>query len=105
MRLTKDITAVERAQQIMDETDLDEGEYPNERRAARAALAFLPAYDDSDAETGLLDALADIMHLCDVAGWDFSELCKASRKHYAFEAVNFNGVAEDEQFRMALTER
>ena len=94
----------ERAQQIMDETDRippEAHDYPNKRRAARAALAVLPAYDDDDVTTGVKDALADIMHLCDLAGWGFADLCESAHSIYLFEVEDL-GLAEDEQLRRSL---
>lgn len=100
------MTPCERAQQVMDETyrlPREAHDYPNKRRAARAALAILPAYDDDDALTGVKDALSDIMHLCDLAGWSFADLCKTARANYLFEVEDL-GTAEDEQLRRSLEE-
>ena len=96
----------ERAQEIMDETDRlgsEAHDYPNKRRAARAALTVLPAYDDDDAITGVKDALSDIMHLCDLAGWSFADLCESARSIYMFEVEDLE-PAEDEQLRRSLEE-
>lgn len=100
------MTPCERAQQIMDETDRitpEAHDYGNRRRAARVTLTILPDYDDLDAQTGIKDALTDIMHLCDVAGWDFADLCERGRTNYLFEVEDL-GVAEDQQLNNILRE-
>lgn len=100
------MTPCERAQEIFDDTkypDPQAHDYPNKRRAARAALAILPAYDDDDAITGVKDALADLMHLCDLAGWGFADLCESAHSTYLYELEDL-GPAEDEQLRRSLEE-
>ena len=94
----------ERAQQIMDETaaamdaDMD---YPNRRRAARILLAIAPSYDDFDIKTGIQDALTDLFHLCDLAGWDFDDLQRAAHAGY-MEERHIIGIATDDALRAAI---
>jgi hypothetical protein len=95
------LTPCERAQQIMDETWRNTDQ--NHRRAARIAIAILPAYDDDTAKTGIQDALSDILHLCDVAGWDFAEMEQGARRTYSREVLEL-GVAADADLRRALEE-
>ena len=99
-----DLTPCERAQQIMDETaelGAEDHDYQNRRRAARIALAILPAYDDDTAEQGIEDAITDLMHLCDLVGWDFAQKCEAGRRNYLFE-INELGQASDDALRIAI---
>jgi hypothetical protein len=94
----------ERAQEIMDETatlGAEDHDYPNVRRAARILLAIAPAYDDDTTEQGIEDAIADLMHLCDLAGWDFAAKCEAARANYIFEAQDL-GTAADDALRTAI---
>jgi hypothetical protein len=99
-------TPCERAQEIMDETDrlaADAHDYPNKRRAARAALTILPAYDDDTAEVGVQDLLTDLLHLCDLAGWNFSTIKDAAHRNYNREVADL-GVAADDHMRRSLQE-
>lgn len=99
-----DLTPCERAQQIMDETEAAadaDGEYPNRRRAARIILAIAPAYDDDDTQTGIQDAMSDLLHLCDLAGWDFQIMLDAARRNYQDEAHEL-GPATDDALRAAI---
>lgn len=95
------LTPCERAQQIMDETEGDPDQ--NRRRAARIALAILPAYDDDTAKMGIQDALSDMLHLCDLAGWDFAEIEQLARKAYRREVRDL-GAAADAALRRAVEE-
>lgn len=98
------ITPCERALQIMQETEAqaaEEGDYPNSRRAARALLAVYPAYDDDDTLTAISDVLSDIMHLCDAAGWDFSDIQTKAHRNYLRE-VNELGPAADPNLAAAI---
>ena len=94
----------ERAQEVMDETatlGAEEGDYPNRRRAARILLAIAPAYDDDDTQTGIQDAMSDLLHLCDLAGWDFHQMLDAARLNYQDEAHDL-GPATDDALRAAI---
>jgi hypothetical protein len=98
------LSPCERALEVMNETAalINEGpDYPNCRRAARILLAIAPAYDDDDTKTGFQDALSDLMHLCDLAEWDFSEMMYDARRNYANEAHDL-GTATDEALRAAI---
>jgi hypothetical protein len=99
-----ELNPCERAQEVMDETaqlGAEDHDYPNRRRAARILLTIAPAYDDDTTEQGIEDAIADLMHLCDLAGWDFAAKCEAARANYLFE-VNDLGCAADEALRVAI---
>lgn len=74
----------------------------NRQRAARAYLTFAPAYGDTPKD-GLGDFLADLLHLCDLAGWDFAEIEKAARRNYLAE-VGELGTARDAGFSRAIQE-
>lgn len=94
-----DLTPCERAQQIMDETADDSDS--NARRAARIALAILPAYDDDTADQGIKDALTDLLHLCDLMGLDFADLEADARGNYLREVQDL-GPATDDDLRIAI---
>jgi len=90
----------EAAQQIVAEaTGVDSD---NRRRAARALLCFSPDYDDTPRD-GLSDLLSDAMHLCDLAGWDFAEICGAARRSYMVEQHDL-GVASDPALKRLIQE-
>ncbi len=74
----------------------------NRQRAARAYLAFAPAYGDTPKDA-LSDLLADTLHLCDLAGWDFAEIEKAARRKYQVEVAEL-GTAQDAGFSRAIAE-
>ena len=82
----------DRAQEIMDETEHDSDN--NTRRAARVLLAIAPAFDDDTTEAGIQDALTNILHLCDLAGWDFAAMESEARRIYSME-VSELGLAND----------
>lgn len=91
--------AAEIAQHFMDGGGaLDD----NRQRAARAYLAFTPAYDD-EPESALSDLMADLMHLCDLAGWNFAGIERAARKNYQLEVAQL-GAAKDPAFSRAIAE-
>lgn len=97
-------TPCERAQEVMDETAklINVGpDYPNRRRAARILLAIAPAYDDDDTKTGIQDAMSDLLHLCDLAGWDFQIMLDAARRNYQDEAHDL-GPATDDALKLAI---
>ena len=94
----------ERAQEVMDETatlGAEEGDYPNRRRAARILLAIAPEYDDDTTQQGIQDAMSDLFHLCDLAGWDFHQMLDAARRNYQDEAHDL-GPATDDALRAAI---
>jgi hypothetical protein len=94
----------DRAQQIMDETAAaadGDGEYPTKRRAARFLLAVAPAYDDFDTATGIQDAITDLFHLCDLAGWDFDDIQHRAHAGYMDERHHL-GAATDDALRLAI---
>lgn len=86
-----------RATAIMRETPSDGTS--NERGASQALLALLPNYPDT--ETGPGDFLSDFMHLCDLAGWDFTVLLDSAILNY-LEEVEENGEACDTFLRGLL---
>jgi hypothetical protein len=91
-----DPTPCERAQQIMDEwNQSDDDQDNNARRAARILLAIAPAYDDADTETGIQDALSDLMHLCDLAGWSFHDMAGAAFRNYTRETLELGPAADN----------
>lgn len=92
-------TPCERAQAIMDETDNEPDN--NARRAARIALAILPAYDNDTADQGIRDAVSDLLHLCDLMGLDFADLEADARGNYLREVQDL-GPATDEPLRLAI---
>jgi hypothetical protein len=97
-------TPCERAQQIMDDTadnGAEEGDYPNRRRAARVLLAIAPAYDDDTTEQGIQDAITDLMHLCDLAGWSFIDMKRAAYLNY-WREVDELRIATDDALRAAI---
>lgn len=93
------ISPCNRALQIMDETRRDSDN--NTRRAARVLLAIAPAFDDDTIQSGISDALTNILHLCDLAGWDFAELEEGARRTYQME-VHELGLASDETLRASI---
>ena len=90
-------TPCEVAQAIMDETEANSDD--NRRRAARVALAILPAYDDDTAEQGILDAVTDLLHLCDLAGWSFARIEDQARRAYAREIAEIDIASDTALFR------
>lgn len=93
------LTPCEVAREIMDETETDSDS--NTRRAARVLLAIAPAYDDDTTEQGIKDALSDLMHLCDLAGWDFAAIEGAARRNYAREVLDL-GIASNRDLRATI---
>lgn len=91
--------ALELAQQISDAEGLLDD---NRRRAARALLCYLPAYED-EPKASLSDFLADAMHLCDLAGWDFAELTASARRNYMLELAEC-GIAAHPTFARAIAD-
>lgn len=87
------------AGQIMED---DEAQDTNERRAARALLAFMPSYEDTP-QASIRDFLIDLMHLCDLAGWDFAEIEDDARRLYQREIGDL-GPASDPAFARAIKE-
>jgi hypothetical protein len=93
------LTPCERAQAIMDETTDDSD--LNARRAARVLLAIAPAYDDDTTKQGIIDAMTDLLHLCDLAGWSINEISIRARQNYSRELLDL-GPAEDDALRTAI---
>lgn len=91
--------ALDEAQRIIDEVGNDDD---NRRRAARALLAVSPAYEDAPKDA-LCDFLADALHLCDLAGWNFAEIEKSARRNYSAEVVEL-GAAKDPALARAIQE-
>ena len=90
-------TPCEVAQDIIDApTDHDD----NRRRAARAILCYLPAYED-EPSASLSDFLCDAMHLCDLAGWDFEQLTQVAHRNYRREVTDL-GIASDNPLAEAI---
>ena len=77
---------------------------PNYRRAARALRAIYPGYHGDDLEATLTDALTDIRHLCDLAGYDFFDLDGRAKDHYQAEIYEGNGPAAHEELQRAIKE-
>lgn len=96
-----DPTPCERAQQIMDETDGEPDD--NRRRAARILLAIAPAYDGYTIKQGILDAMSDLLHLCDLAGFDFAEIERDARSCYTME-VDELSTAVDQVLAEAIAD-
>lgn len=94
------ITPTERAMQIMDETDQTD-EPPNARRAARVLLAIVPSYNADDTASDLADAIADMLHLCDLAGLSFADIERRARINYQQEVADI-GIATDETLRKII---
>lgn len=59
----------------------------NKRRArfAGAAIESMESADPYDPEMNVCDMLANIRHLCDSCGYDFSELNRKAAEHHAIE--------------------
>lgn len=87
------------AQKILDdpETSLSD----NRRKAIRAFFAIYPAYDDDTLAVGLMDALSDIRHLCDLAGINFDEVSAKAADFYRDEEAT-NGKAIDDGLRQII---
>lgn len=94
------MTSTEAAQSIMDETESAQDD--NRRRAARAMLCYLPSYDEGP-KTSLQDFLTDLLHLCDIAGWDFARIERDARNNYRAEAAEL-GVVSDPAFANIIAE-
>jgi hypothetical protein len=92
------MTPCERAQEIVD-GDV----HTTACRAARALLAIAPSYDENDTKTGIQDALSDLLHLCDLAGWSFEQMLEAARLNY-MEEIHDLGLAADDALRLAIEE-
>ena len=60
--------------------------YCNSRaKKARRVLAMF--YDKEDIQTSVGDMVADLMHLCESAGYDFLEQYDKGREHFNAELV------------------
>ena len=94
------MSSTEAAQSIVD-TTADEPD-DNRRRAARALLCYLPSYDEGP-KSSLTDFMTDLLHLCDLAGWDFAETVKDARRNYQSEIGDL-GVASDPAFAAIIAE-
>lgn len=94
------MTATEAAQDIMDATE-DEPD-DNRRRAARALRCYLPSYEEGPKQS-LTDFVTDLLHLCDLAGWDFAEIEQDARRNYRSE-IGELGVAKDPAFARIIRE-
>jgi hypothetical protein len=73
-----------------EETRLSMGQN-NITRAERAKQVLVQKLDEypggEDADTVILDHLADIMHLCRQNGLDFEDLLRRGRNHHGDEAA------------------
>lgn len=94
------MTATEAAQDIMNATQ-DEPD-DNRLRAARALRCYLPSYEEGPKQS-LTDFLTDLLHLCDLAGWDFAEIEEDARRNYRNEVQDL-GVAADPSFARVIAE-
>ena len=81
--------------------DADDSEITPDYRAAKALRTIYPAYGNSDLHTGLIDALSDVLHLCDLAGLDFTQVLTKARGHYRQE-LHAYGVASHPQLAEAI---
>lgn len=70
----------------------------NNRRAVRSLRAILPEYDNFTLKSALIDALSDLRHLCDLAGWDFSEISSEAHKVYSREVVELGNAQDAELY-------
>ncbi len=60
----------------------------NLERANRALNVATEYLDDvKDVKTAVIDLLADVHHLCDKQGLDFSSMLKSARNHHAAEVA------------------
>lgn len=85
-------------------TNLFDGAIQNDRndeRAARVLLCIYPGYDDDNLETAMRDVLADLRHLCDLMGWDFSEMDSDARRTYLGD-LEESPLAQNETLRKAV---
>lgn len=60
----------------------------NEKAAAHGRLAVLagtPDWEYNDAQTNLVDALANLMHYAQVTGLDFDEALDWAQEHFTAE--------------------
>lgn len=80
-----------------------EGNITPDSRAAKALLTIYPAYDNDTLHSGLVDALSDLMHLCDLMGYSFAHIQRTAQGHYARE-VSELGTAGDDELRNACNE-
>ena len=92
------MSSTEAARSIMDETE--DGPDDIRRRAARALLCYMPSYEDGP-KASLADFLTDLMHLCDLAGWDFDAIERQARRHYLVE-IDELGLAKDPAFAAVI---
>lgn len=86
------------AREIIDSTDDDRR---LERCAARAFLAVAPSYNDYTLSSGLADALTDIRHLCDIAGFDWQAMLATANRQYADDHAQY-GKASNEQLAESI---
>lgn len=91
--------AAEIAQHFIDESGALDN---NRQRAAHAFLTYTTTYKDAP-ESALSDLMADLMHLCDLAGWNFAGIERAARKNYQLEVAQL-GAAKDPAFARAIAE-
>lgn len=54
--------------------------------AARKALQAMPGYDDKEGDANVVDLLADLMHFCRRAGYDYDACARMARTHFEAEA-------------------
>lgn len=64
---------------------MDENDTLPQRKAERIS-GMLDEYGNDDTELDVIEALADIMHLCDRDGVDFDVVLATARTHYAAES-------------------
>jgi hypothetical protein len=64
----------------------------NQERAARCQQALTAYSDDYDAQTNLVDFLADAMHWCRANALDFDALLQTATHHYQTEIIEETGV-------------
>jgi hypothetical protein len=57
----------------------------NQQRADRCRKMILKAYPGDALENGIIDALTDIRHACDMAELDYAELDRMAYHHYIAE--------------------
>lgn len=90
-------TATEVAQAILD------GEKRNPNAcAARALLNIMPVYGDGNLKEAMRDALIDMLHLCDVAEYDFSEIQGDATRLYINEISAHHRIARHPWLRDAI---
>jgi len=78
-----------------------QGDENNATKVSRSIQAFHPSYDGDTLLSGLVDALVDIRHLCDLMGWSMANIDRQAQTSYSQEVHEF-GVAKHDRLRAAI---